>query len=382
MQSGSTPDAQDYYRSIDTPDVNDMELQLQQLVQQGVINPEQAATILQNPSAMNDITTDPSLKQNQMDALLGLQDISDSGGMTTADEANLNKIKTQEDTAARGKREAIIQNAQSRGLGGSGLELMANIQNQQDSATRNSARDLDVAGMAQDRALKALIDQGNLSSQIQQQDFNQGAAKANANDAISKFNATNTQNQINTNVGARNTAQTANLAAKQGIANTNANTANAQQQYNKELLQKDYENKMKKAAGQTGVSQFNASNEGEDARQSAKAQNDSFKMVGQLIGTAAMSDERQKTDVEEFSPSDFLDTLTGYKYKYKDPKKFGEGEHVGVMAQDLEKTEAGSDLVSDTSDGKMVDYSKAGPAIMASLADLNKRIKNIEQGES
>jgi hypothetical protein len=280
MQSGSTPSVQDQFKWINTPRTEDMELQLQQLVQQGVIDPEQAATILQNPSAMNQISSDPSLKQNQMDALLGLQDISDSGGLTSGDQANLSKIRTDEDTAARGKREAIIQNAQSRGLGGSGLELMSQMQNQQDSATRNSQRDMDVAGQAQERALQALMQQGQLSGQIQNQDFNQQAQKAQANDAISQFNAQNQQAQINQNVGARNAAQAANLGTKQNIANSNVATANTQQQFNKGLIQQQFDNQIKKAGGSTGVDQANAQAAGQNSANQANATN-------QLIGIGA-----------------------------------------------------------------------------------------------
>lgn len=193
MESGKTPNIQDPFSSIETPEIEDMKLQLQQLVLQGSITPEQAEAAIAGRSEMNEIVSDPRFKQNQMDALLGLQEISDSGGMTAADEANLSKIQSQEDASARGKREAILQNAQSRGLGGSGLELMSQMQNQQDAATRQSQRDMDVAGMAQQRALEALMQQGQLSGQIQNQDFNQKAQTAQANDAISKFNAQNTQ---------------------------------------------------------------------------------------------------------------------------------------------------------------------------------------------
>lgn len=376
--TGKTPDIQDYYSKINVPTVAQQELKLQELVQQGVMTPEDAATVLQGQSGYNDISTDPSLKQNQMDALLGLQNISDSGGMTASDTANLNKIKTQEDAAARGKQQAIIQNAQSRGLGGSGLELMSSMQNQQDSATRNSQRDLDVAGMAQDRALKALMDRGNLSGQMQSQDFNQQAQKANANDSISRFNAQNQQNQINTNVAARNKAQLENLDAKQNVSNQNTAIGNTQQQYNKELQQKNFANEMQKANAQTSYSSQQAANKGADQRAADAAESKNADRFFNAAGMIAMSDERAKKDVEEFSPSDFLDSLTSYKYKYKDPKKYGDGEHVGVMAQDLEKTDAGSQMVSDSPDGKVVDYSKAGPSVMASLADLNERLKRIE----
>lgn len=378
MSSGHTPEVADYFKDLEAPDVKQMELRLQQLVEQGAITPEKAATVMQQASDMNGISLDPNLKKNQMAALQGLQDISDSGGMTAADEANLQKIQNQENSAARGKREAIIQNAQARGLGGSGLELMSQMQNAQDSATRASQRDMDVAGQAQQRALEALMQQGQMSGQMQNQEFNQKAQVAGANDAISRFNAQNQQAQINNNVNARNAAQATNLQNKQSIADTNVGIRNDQQKLNKGLRQTDFDNEMRKRQAQAQIAMQNANAAGRDSQAAAAGNN---QMMGTALSAAAMfSDERGKCDISEVDPGDFLDSITGYKYKYKD-KKHGEGEHVGVMAQDLEKTDAGSKLVVDTPEGKVVDYGKAGPHIMSSLANLNKRLKELEGEE-
>lgn len=284
MQSGKTPQTTDYFADLELPGVEEMELQLQQLVQQGVLSPEEAQAELTGRSEMDNISTDPMLKKAQMDALLGLQEISDGGGMTAMDKANLSRIQNEENMRARGQREAILQNAQARGMGGSGLELMSQMQNQQEAATRASQRDLDVAGMAQERALQALIQGGQMGGQMQAQDFNQQAQTAQANDAISKFNAQNKQNVNLTNVAARNAAQGTNLQNKQNIANQNVATNNQQQQYNKELLQKQYENELKKRSGSAGIAQTNASNAGQDSRDRANANN---QMIGTAIGAGA-----------------------------------------------------------------------------------------------
>lgn len=358
MQAGSTPQMDDKFADLKLPEIADMELQLQQLVEQGVLSPEQAQAQLAGRSEMDGISTDPRMKQAQMDALLGLQDISENGGMTAMDEANLSKIRTDEDTAARGKREAIIQGAQSRGLGGSGLELMSQMQNQQDAATRNSQRDMDVAGLAQQRALDALIKGGEMGGQMQAQDFNQQAQVAGANDAIAKFNAANKQNVNLTNVAANNNAQAANLNNKQNIANQNVNTNNQQQQHNKQLIQQQFDNEMKKRSGQAGVAQANQQAAGQNSQNQADAWNNT---IGTAVGAGASIYGRKKEgglvegtptegdsvphllqpgefvvkkddvpemlkkahtdDKGEFDAAGFLDSLTGGKYGYK--KKAG-----------------------------------------------------------
>lgn len=284
MQSGRTPQTRDYFADLDLPDVQDMELQLQQLVEQGVLTPEQAQAELVGRSEMDNISTDPRLKQAQMDALLGLQEISDGGGLTAMDRANLNRVQTEENTAARGQREAILQNAQARGMGGSGLELLSNLQNSQDAATRASQRDMDITGMAQERALEALMQGGQLGGQMQAQDFNQQAQIAGANDAISKFNAQNKQQVGMANVLANNQAQEANLANKQRVADQNVGTQNQQQQYNKGLIQQNYDNEIKKRSGQAGIAQANAAAQGQNSQNRANATN---QLIGAGIGAGA-----------------------------------------------------------------------------------------------
>jgi hypothetical protein len=359
-------------KNLVTPDVSQMQVDLERLVQQGQITPEMAQAALVQNSEMSGISSDPALKAAQLEALQGLQDITNGGGLTAADRSQLNRIASEEQSKERGSREAILQNAQQRGVGGSGLELLAQLQNQQSSADRQSQRGLDVAATAQERALQALQQSGNLSGQMRSQDFNEQAQVAQAKDAINQFNAQNRQQVNLSNVTSRNNAQALNLSEKQRISDANATTSNTQQQYNKQLAQQDFENKYKKAGGTAGAYQ----NQAALLTQQGQA---SQQMVGGLIGAGAMlfSDERLKEDIKPFDASEFLDSLTGYKYTYKKPS-MGEGKQVGVMAQDLEKTVP--QIVKDTPEGKMVDYSpkSIGGPILAALGELNNRVKKIE----
>lgn len=91
---------------------------------------------------------------------------------------------------------------------------------------------------------------------------------------------------------------------------------------------------------------------------------------------SAMSDARVKTNIEECDPSQFLDALTAFSYDYKNPAH-GEGKQIGIMAQDLEKV--APQAVIEMPDGmKMVDFNKLGGPIMATLAALHKRVKELE----
>lgn len=380
-KSGKTPKINDYFKDLAPPDFETLSYQLEQMVAQGVLTPEQAQAALVEGSSMQAVQVDPSLMEAQMAALAELQNITSSGGMTAADKARLNQISQQEAAQARGAREAILQNAQSRGMGGSGLELMAQLQNQQEAATRQANRDLDVAGMAQERALQALMQQGQLAGQISNQSFGQQAQIAQAQDAIAQFNAQNRQQANMFNAQAANQAQAANLQNQQNIANQNVNLRNQQAGQRAQIAQQMFNNEMAKRNSQAGIATNNASNAAQDSYARAQADNNmtgSMLQAGASLGAAyLMSDEREKEEIEPFDASEFLDSLIPKKYKYKDSRN-GEGKFAGPMAQDLEKTEIGSSLVKDTPEGKMVDTGRASMAALASLAHINERLKKIE----
>ena len=99
------------------------------------------------------------------------------------------------------------------------------------------------------------------------------------------------------------------------------------------------------------------------------------------IGSAAMmmSDEREKKNVEDTSGiakgiADFVKHLKPSEYEYKDEEN-GTGKKVGIMAQDLEKSKIGKTMVDETPDGKkVVDTNKAIGVLLASVAELSKKI--------
>lgn len=95
------------------------------------------------------------------------------------------------------------------------------------------------------------------------------------------------------------------------------------------------------------------------------------------------SDRRAKEDI---APADrdmdeFLQHLQAQRWKYKDPDRFGDGERVGVMAQELERSRLGRQLVSEDDDGtKLVNYDsrRFSPLVLAALAHLHDRIEDLE----
>jgi len=370
-------------QGLQTPDVEAMRVSLQRQVQQGLISPEDAEAVIVQQTEMANVSTDPRLRQAQMAALGGLQETVDTQGMSAADRYAMQQIQDQSAQQERGQRASILQNAQQRGVAGSGLELASQMQNQQESASRAANQGFAVAAQAQQAKLQALNQLGTLGGNIQGQDFSQQAQIAAAKDAISKFNATNQQNQMNLNVGARNEAQLANLQNKQNIANANVDIANTQESVNKGLTQQDFENQYKKAGGVATAFQNQAEMQNKQAIEKRKSTD---QLIGTGVSAAAMftpagagakafSDKNVKTNIEPFDAASFLDNITGYKYNYKKPE-MGKGEQVGVMAQDIEK--GAPQAVSNTPEGKVVDYNKLGGPILAALASVNERLNKVE----
>lgn len=113
-----------------------------------------------------------------------------------------------------------------------------------------------------------------------------------------------------------------------------------------------------------------------------------YQLVGSLAGSAGEgmsqyqsgSDENFKTNVDKSGKAleGMLDKLVAATWDYKDQDKHGKGGHVGVMAQDLEKSELGKTMVIEGDDGKYVDLKKLTTAALAAAVHTHKRLKKLE----
>jgi len=239
------------FSQLQAPTVEQMKVKLEELVQQGVIEPAQAEAILLDGSAFEDISTDPRIRGAQMQALLGLQEVA-SDGITPIEKAAMREIQDNLETTSRGDQLAIMENRKARGLYGSGDEYAQRMLASQMAATRASREGLQTAADARKRSLEALMQTGQLSGQIRGQDYDQAARKAAALDEIRRFNTSNRQAVVNANVDRRNAATAVNLQEKQRVADANINNRNQNRVRDADLVQRDFENKMNIARGKSG----------------------------------------------------------------------------------------------------------------------------------
>ena len=296
----------------------------------GDYDPRLANLSKQEDSRLLDLSMDPRLKAERSKALDALSDISE-GGMNLSDLAMLEDIRGRASSADRGRRESILQNMRQRGMSGGGMELLAQLQSSQDAAEMESRGGLQQAAMAEQRALDALIQGGNLANQFGQQDLQSEMQKMSAQDAINRFNAANAnqmgqfnvanQNQAmlrnldtrqglsNQNVGNMNQAQMRNLEIQQGLAGQNANIINQNRAMNNAAQQQMFQNQKALADAKAGLDmqkgdwQWNAN---QQRQQQAAAQNaqgtgalftaagSMFGPVGAAAGGAASSQMNKK----------------------------------------------------------------------------------------
>ncbi len=270
--------------NVTIPDPAQQKIALQQFVLQGTMTPQLEQAFKQSPSALQNVRTDARQKAAQIQSLNQLQDIGSQGGLRLQDKSALQDAMLKGQVQNRGNVQAIEQNAASRGQGGGGgFALQAQLQAQQGQSDQNARSGLSAASDAQNRALQAIMQSGQLAGQMRGQDFGEQAAKAQAADAINRFNTQNAQSVSNSNVAASNAAQAQNLAAKQNIASQNTNQANYQQEYNKSLAQQQFNNQLGLANAKNGVYQ----QLGQNALQQGQQQGNLYSNLGQAGAGAA-----------------------------------------------------------------------------------------------
>lgn len=270
-------------------------------------------------------------------------------------------------------QEAIQGSLAARGLSRSGAALKELTQFGQGLATQNYNTAVQQAMASRGQQMQGLgnladigargegMTQQNIQTGIQQAMANRAQQVGIAGDMMSQgaTGANIQQNLMNTGVNAL--GQQANIAAMQGtnagnLAMTSGNVAAAQRVSQPDILNNALQ-------GGMGMAMIGATMSDEDMK----------KIDG------AISDE----EIEEF-----LNNLEPAQYEYVDDAldkmeeredTRSEGKKVGVMAQDVEKSKIGKQMVMEDEDGtKMLDGPQSIGALLATAASLNRRLKKLE----
>ena len=296
-------------------------------------------------------------------AALARREIGRVGAQTAQQGAQQGALlRAQETAQAQQQLGQLAGQARGQDIGlatsQAGLEQQTSLQRsalEQEAGLQQSAQQQAAflqSSAQEQQAMLATADQ-NLRAQLANQGIDLDVLKDNARrgDAASLANV---QSQLQ-QVGMNDAMIKAYMQQELGAAGVQAGITTAQQQI---------------AAGQT-VGQQQAAGQQQAG------------MMGALgaLGSAAImaSDINLKTNIKDGKKSigDFLSSLSSSDYEYKD-EKFGKGKQTSVMAQDLEKSETGKKAVIETKAGKMVDYAKLLPAMLAGLAESHHKIMSLE----
>jgi len=341
-------------------------------------------------SRMDSISTDPKYREYEMSALRDLEDQS-KNGFTAADRADMARTEMDVNRQSRGRLGAIQNNMQARGMGGSGMDLLSQLQSSQDANEMASLKALEQEGMMQSRKQAATGQLGNMATSMQNRDFNQAAAKAQAADQIARFNSQNSnaamqQNWARGNQTLDNNSRAAydfnrdRLGAKQAQAGTKYDYSVEGQ--NRKMLenQQAEEGASGKMSGITGmVGGIIGGIKGGPAGAQAGYQVGSG--VGGTVGRTAYrnnsyrSDEKCKENVQKEHPLEieaFLESIEPKNYDFIGGEK---GKH-GVIAQDLEKSNIGRGIVKEDAEGmKNISVPDAISALFEAVSHINKKMK-------
>lgn len=323
-------------------------------------------------SGFEDIVENSAYTGAQQDAMARYKEQADNGGFSAADRATQAKsmrAASQQDAA---RRQSILSEMQQRGTLGSGGELAAKLAAADAAASLNSQDSLDLAANGEARRDEAIANRSNLAGNMREQDYKVSANRAEAGDAVDRFNA-----DLQSRMAFQNN-QTQNQATQWNAGTNNDwNTNVAQLQYN----------------GQVDIQNRQAQRKAERAASKNGALVAAGTIAGGVIGSYAgpggtvagaqaggavggmVSDENKKKDISDIGDIDldkFLESIKPKSYDYKDESN-GKGKRVGFMAQDIENNPVGSAIVRDDDDGKEIDVNNLLGALTAAIARLDDK---------
>lgn len=241
-------------------------------------NPEYAGELIaeiMGDSALTEISTDPQLRQNQMDVLAQLQQMSETG-LGTQDRIALDQAQQEVTADDAARRAQILQQMMERGTADSGAQLAMQLASTQQANQQANQQAQNIASQAAQSRINAMNMLANQSRGLEDIDYNRAARAATAQDEIQRFN-----------VGTRNTTNQYNLGQKQQLANQKAATQNQQEIYNKGLIQQDYQNRLNQAQSKVGLTGQQGQNLANTALQKGQGEAGMYQGIGQGIGNAA-----------------------------------------------------------------------------------------------
>jgi hypothetical protein len=282
------------FSNISVPDLS--ELDLANLQNTGMLNNLSEQDILLGNSAAEGIILNPADRARQELAMQQMQDKS-VNGMSPADLAQFELNRRNAAGEAEAKSAQIMQNMQSRGMGGSGAELIARLQAAQSGADRQAQLGLQQSVAAQQAREAATRDMFSGASSMRNQDSSEQQYLANARDNINRINNANRIGTQQRNVAGQNQANQWNVQNNQRIADANVGFNNQERTYNTtQLPQQNFNNQMNLASARAGANTAYGNQQANQAANTAGM----YATIGQGVGGAFSAYNQQENNNKMF----------------------------------------------------------------------------------
>ncbi len=164
-------------------------------------------------------------RQAQMDALKKFMQVGE-GGFDPEYAQKVQEASRSAQTEAQGRQGALMDTYARRGLGGSGLELAAQLGSNSQAMDRLASSNQQAATDSYKNQLQALAQGAGLGGDIRNQDQSLQAQNASIINSFNQRMSSQQQNWEQQRADALNQAQVQNLSNKQKIADTNVNNSN------------------------------------------------------------------------------------------------------------------------------------------------------------
>lgn len=255
------------YQQIQTPNLQDLMV--------NYTNPENVYNYdvqqLQ-PTAFEQITTDPRIAQAQNTALQDLTDRTKMG-LTPEDQLVMNDLRRQIDQQRESQMKQLEMDAQRRGMADSGATEMRKMANQEALLNQGAEQADRQAAMNFQAKQNAIRDLASNAYNMRNQQYQEQANLAKARDAQSEFN-TRWLNQA-----AQDKARMA-----QTLENQRANTYNAQQDANRNAYQTNWANQRQQFTDIAGLQSGQARNNLQNAQTGAQNNQNFWTNLGGVVG--------------------------------------------------------------------------------------------------
>lgn len=431
-------EAFDYTRDIRLPTLEDLQIKpsdIQYYQVTGKFTPELLQAVQMDRTLLEDLEQNPQFVRDQLSIVEAKKKRMAEGGLTAEDRARLDQVLRETERANRAQQETIGARLRERGAAGSPVEALMRLRGQAQAADTASEQAFKTAALGAASRLQEEASLADMLGRMSREDLATREARARAQAERERMNVGLRSQADVMNIQARNVAQQQALAEQQRIAEQNVALRNQIAQQNIAAQQQALENQMINAKILSGAAGTQATALEQEAARRAAAQSAKFRAIGDVVDagiqagtkmftggmsaapagneyigqvnpqkytletgftdqpkspytltgteTLIFSDKNLKKDIKQSKKyvDEMLDKLKPYTFKYRN-RKHGEGERVGIMAQDLERSKMGKVLVKDTPEGKAIDVKNAIGAVMASQARIMEKLKKLEKAQN